>query len=97
MGTLHIFCYSEMVVDPSYEELKICDSMAHIVSNGFSQLDNIKIEGKYEAGIYKSVLYSYCCILGSIGNESDIKRCLQEAPKMLLALESLLTSVCINR
>ena len=40
-----------MVVDPSHEELKICDSMALIISNGFSQLDNIKIEGKFEAGI----------------------------------------------
>ena len=38
--------YSEIVVDPSYEELEISDSVAHIISNRFSQLNNIKIEGK---------------------------------------------------
>ena len=45
---------------------------------------------------YKSVLYTYCRMLGAIGNESDIKKCLQEAPKLLLALETLLNSVCPN-
>ena len=41
--------YSEIIVDPSYEELKICDSMAHIISNRYPQLDNINMEGKLES------------------------------------------------
>ena len=69
--------------------------MAHIISNSFSQLDNIRIEGTYEGHI--NLFYIYYCILGSIGNESDIKKCLQEAPKVFLALKTLLNSVCINR
>ena len=43
------YMYSEIVVDPSYEELEISDGMAHIISNRFTQLNNIKIEGKDES------------------------------------------------
>ena len=53
--------------------------------------------------IWKVNLKAYCnvyllnnCILGSIGNESDIKRCLHEAPKLLLTLKTLLNSVSVN-
>ena len=49
-----MLCYSNIVVDPSSEELKICNSTAHIVSNTFPQLDNINIEGKFK--VYKAVL-----------------------------------------
>lgn len=41
-----LYIYSEIVVDPSYEELEISDSTAHIISNRVSQLNNIKVEGK---------------------------------------------------
>jgi len=50
-----MLCYSEIVADPSCEELKICDGMAHIISNKFSQLDIINIEGNFEG-----TLLLYC-------------------------------------
>ena len=39
-----MLCHSEIVVDPSCEELKICDGTAHIISNR-PQLNTINIEG----------------------------------------------------
>ena len=39
-----MLCYSEIVVDPSYEELKICDGTTYIISNR-PQLNTINIEG----------------------------------------------------
>ena len=41
---IRMLCYSEIVVDPSCEELKICDGTAHIISNR-PQLNTINIEG----------------------------------------------------
>jgi len=44
-----MLCYSEIVADPSCEELKICDAMVHIISNKLSQLDIINIEGNFKS------------------------------------------------
>ena len=41
---ISMLCCSEIVVDPSCEELKICDGKAHIISNK-PQLNTINIEG----------------------------------------------------
>jgi len=46
-----MLCCSEIVANPSCEELKICDGMAHIISNEFSQLDIINIEGNFESAL----------------------------------------------
>ena len=34
--------------------------------------------------------------LGIIGDEGDVKKCLEAAPKVLQALKTLLNSVCMN-
>ena len=75
-----MLCCSEIVVDPSIEELKICDGMAHIISNRSSQLGNINIEGMSIIKIH-STAFLYCYITGIIGDEIDIKKCLETAQK----------------
>ena len=40
---IYVLPCSEIVVDPSIEELKICGGIAHIISNRSSQQDNINI------------------------------------------------------
>lgn len=58
-----MLCCSEIVVDPSVEELKICDGMAHMISNRSSQLgSNINIEGMSNIKIH-IVLHSYTVTL----------------------------------
>ena len=90
-----MLCYSEIVVDPSCEELKICDGKAHIISNK-PQLNTINIEGNQLFKVQKLVCISVISYLGIIGDESDIKKCLEAAPKILLTLKTLLNSICVN-
>ena len=93
-----MLCYSEIVVDPSVEELKICDGMAHMISNRSSQLgSNINIEGMSNIKIHVvATTFLYCYIAGIIGDESDIKKCLETAPKLFFTLKTLLNSVCVS-
>ncbi|XP_065909908.1 exosome complex component RRP43-like [Dysidea avara] len=67
----------EMVADPSHEELEICDGTVCIISNNKDDFSELNT----------------ISVSGPIGDHDDVKKCLQAAPKLLLTIRTLLTSV----
>jgi len=73
--------------------MEICDGTVCVISSNkddISHLNTINVSGRMVRMCY---FVGTLSTSGSIGDHDDVKKCLKAAPKLLLTIRTLLTSV----